>query len=50
MSNKEKMFVDYILSSMHWCPFEGESGVNFNECVGFGRTGAANVFIEMQIN
>lgn len=40
MSGKEKMFVDYILNKMHWCPFEDGSGVDFEkECVGFGEDG-----------
>lgn len=39
MSDKEKMFVDYILNKMHWCPFDDGSGVDFDKCVGFGEDG-----------
>ena len=42
MSDKEKMFIDYILNKMHWCPFEDECGVDFNKCVGFGEDGCGD--------
>lgn len=31
MNEKEKAFVGYILNKMHLCPFEDESGVDFNK-------------------
>ena len=32
--------LDYIMNSMHWCPFKDEANIDFEkECVGFGETG-----------
>lgn len=42
MNGKEKTLVDYILSRIHWCPFEDGSGVDFNKCAGFGKDGCGD--------
>ena len=42
MSKNEiiEQLVTYIMERMHWCPFEDESGIDFEkECVGFREPG-----------
>lgn len=48
MNDKEKIWtlIDYIINKCHSCPFDDESGVDFEkECVGFGEVGCGECIL-----
>lgn len=41
-----RILIDYIINTMHWCPFDDEADIDFeNECVGFGEVGCGECII-----
>lgn len=43
MNEKEAILIDYIINTTHSCPFDDDSGIDFEkECVGFGKKGCGN--------
>lgn len=48
MTEQEKIWIliDYIINKCHSCPFDDESGVDFEkECVGFGEIGCGECIL-----
>lgn len=48
MSEQEKIWIliDYIINKIHSCPFDDESGIDFEkECVGFGEAGCSECIL-----
>lgn len=39
IDSRESVLIDYILKNIHSCPFSDKSGMDFNNCSGFGRGG-----------
>lgn len=46
-SNNEKIriLIGYIINKMHSCPFENESVIDFEKCVGFGESGCGECIL-----